>query len=248
MKSWSISRLEVFEKCGYRAKLQFDDRQPQPTNDPKREEARTRGDALHLAAQDYVAGKRDDLDPALGAFSSELGVLREAHPSGNVLIEDEWGFDQNFNQVGWYEAWARMKLDFLYRNNPTRALVIDLKSGKKDGNQLKHTDQGQFYAVGTMLKYPETEIVDVEFWYIDQDDSMNISYTAEQAAGFMKKFKERGDRATAGVYEPRANIFTCKYCPYRQETLGGTGACDFASGPAPKKRAKPTSGFFDFGR
>ncbi|MGA0610061.1 PD-(D/E)XK nuclease family protein [Caldimonas sp. KR1-144] len=302
MKSWSFSRLEVFEKCGWRAKLQFDDRAPIPPN-PKGD----RGTAIHDSAQDYVRGMRDDLIPECAHFKNELDALRPLFSKGDVLIEDEWGFDREWKHVGWhgewrttstlptgailytandtesdfrdvsprelaqrdglqrwpthllfmgilYEwvpAWCRMKLDFMVWLSPTKVLVIDLKSGKKDGNEIKHTEQGQLYAVGVMLKYPEVEEVVVEFWYVDQNDTKPNKYSATQAARFLQNFTARGQKATSGVYQPRPSIFSCKWCPYRPEHQGGNGICEHATGAAPRRAAPSTSSnplFFDFGK
>lgn len=247
MKSWSFSRREVFEKCGWRAKLQYVDRLPVPPS-PHAD----RGTAIHEGAQDWVQRKRPDLIPEVANFADELGRLRELYDEGKVLIEDEWGFDADMQPCAWdaQECWLRMKLDFLVHLSPTHKLVIDLKSGKKDGNQIKHADQGQLYTVGTMLKYPETEQVDVEFWYVDKNDSTPASYTAAQAAKFMPIQVERGREATSGVYTPRSNIFSCKWCPYRPEHLGGDGKCEHATGvQAPAKKPKNSNPlFFDFGR
>ena len=44
----------------------------------------------------------------------------------------------------------------------------DYKTGKRRGNEIKHTDQGIVYVIGAMMRYPEIEYAQVEFWYTDE--------------------------------------------------------------------------------
>lgn len=244
MKSWSFSRYDTWSKCPWRAKLQYIDHAPIPDS-PHAD----RGTMLHEQAQDWVAGKRDDLHADLLTFETELAALKQRYQLGQVTMEHEWAWTHSFAKAcAWDadDAWVRMKLDFCVSLSPTHALIVDLKTGKKSGNEIKHTEQGQLYTVAVMLKEPEVEVVDVEFWYSDQDDTTKNRYTAAQAAPLLKAWTDRGIKVTSGSYPPRPNIFSCKYCPYRQVEDGGSGACEFAIKiiKAPRKK---TSGFFDFG-
>jgi hypothetical protein len=248
MKAWSFSRYDTHSKCPYRAKLQYVDGHTVPSG-PHAD----RGTMLHENAQGWVRGEHDDLHQDLHHFAAELARLKSLYAAGTVFIEDEWAWTHSFaQQADWRsdDAWVRMKVDFGVHLSPTHLLIVDLKSGKKSGNEIKHTEQGQLYTVGGMLKYPNVEKVDVEFWYADQNDTMDSHYTAQQAATFLPRWIDKGLKVTSGVYPPRPNLFSCKWCPFRQVEDGGNGVCEHAVKIIKKPKSKgPTTahGFFDFG-
>lgn len=242
MKSWSFSSYELYTKCPYRVKLKYVDRSPEPP----REQA-TRGTDLHNLAQAWVRGEIEELHADLRSLTDELTRLKQLYAEGRVKIEEPWAWSSNFaTQVDWKEAWVRMKLDFHVELSDTASLVVDYKSGKRDGKQIAHTEQGSLYAVGAYLRRPETKDVYVEFWYGDQKDSQKNHYNEEQLQAQLVRWLERGNKVTSGVYPPRANIYTCRYCPYRRAEDGGTGACQYAV-VLVKPTRKKTSGFFSFG-
>lgn len=123
IKSTSFSRLQVFETCKLRAKLQFVDRVP----DPNPKTAADRGTAIHQMGEDFVRGKLTELPRELDKFSDEFYKLRELFLTGNVSLEDEWGYDTDWNETPYRTAWLRMKLDALVFMTPYECAVIDYK-------------------------------------------------------------------------------------------------------------------------
>jgi hypothetical protein len=222
IKAWSHSRLGVFEACPQRAKLAYVDRIPEPPRPlppGKSEHANDRGSRIHDAGEMYVKGNIE-LVPELRAFAAEFKALRELYRKGKVSTEGEWGYDRDWNPVAWADpkVWLRMKLDAMVRMSKTHAVVIDYKTGKKFGNEIKHGEQGQLYQLGTFLRYPELQVIDVEFWYTDQDDITHMTYRREQGLRFYKNFDDRGHKVTsASDYPAKPNIYSCKWCPYNTE-------------------------------
>lgn len=227
IKTWSYSRLGVFEQCPKRAKLQYVDRIPEPERvlpPGKSEHANDRGTRIHEAAERFVKGGIE-LIPELKSFESEFYQLRELYKEGKVSLEGEWGNDRNWSPVAWMSdnVWVRLKLDALVHVADDHCLIIDYKTGKKNGNEVKHTEQGQMYSVGTLARYPHLDGVTVEFWYTDQNETTVRTYTPEDIARFRNRFTERGLRVTSETEFPaRPNIFNCKFCPYGS---WGTGHC-----------------------
>jgi hypothetical protein len=197
-----------------------------------------------------VSGQSEDLDPDLKDFAEELAALRNLYRESHVTIEEPWAWTERFEQpCDWKDGWVRMKLDF-YVHGPdlTRALVVDLKSGKKSGNEIKHTEQGELYAIGAYLRSNRTlKEVRTEFWYVDQNDSMDTTYTEDRILFALPRWIERGLKVTSGEYPARPNIFSCKFCPFRRTEDGGSGACEFAAKivKVPRKKSNPL--LFDFG-
>jgi CRISPR/Cas system-associated exonuclease Cas4 (RecB family) len=227
ISTWSFSRLSIYEQCPYRAKLAFVDKIPEPPRVLKpgqTEFANDRGTRVHEAAEFYVRGEAE-LIPELEAFSAELKELRKQYKAGKVSLEGEWGFDKDWTPVAWNssDVWARVKLDALYFKSKTHAVVIDYKTGKKVGNEIKHAEQTQLYQLATFIRYPEIMNIDVELWYLDKDDTSHMSFTRDQGLRFFKRFNDAGVKMTCAENFPKnRNKFSCRWCPYGPK---GTGDC-----------------------
>ena len=225
--AWSYSRLTIFEQCKFRAKLAFLDKIPEPERPlppGKTEHANDRGTRIHDAAERFVRGGVELL-PELRTFSEEFHKLRELYAKGRVSLEGEWAIDRNWDSVAWRSsvAWGRIKLDAFVSMSETHAAVIDYKTGKRFGNEVKHTEQGQLYQLAAFMKYPDLQLIDVEFWYTDQNEITHQRYTRDQGLRLFKTWNDRASVMTiADQFPPNPNIFSCKYCPYGPR---GTGHC-----------------------
>ena len=228
IKAWSYSRLVDFEQCKLRAKFKYVDRIPEPARPlpaGKTEHANDRGTRIHDAAERYVRGGVE-LIPELKPFQAEFLDLRNKFSHGMVSLEGEWAVNRDWAPVAWSDrdAWARIKLDAFVRLSKTHAVVIDYKTGRKYGNEIKHAEQTQLYQLASFLRYPELETIDVELWYTDQDDLTHMKYTRQQGMRFFQNFNQRGiAMTTATEFPPSPNVFSCKWCPYGPK---GTGDCD----------------------
>jgi RecB family exonuclease len=227
IKTWSYSRLTDFEKCKYLAKLKYLDKVPEPERPlppGKTEHANDRGTRIHEAAELYVRGGVE-LIPELEAFRTRLDWLREQFAQGRVSLEGEWAMTKDWSPTAWAssDTWVRLKLDAFVNHGDGTGLVIDYKTGRRAGNEVKHTEQGQLYQLVTFMRYPELERLDVEFWYTDlaSDNVDHKTYTREQGLQYIEKFEKRGIAITSCVeFNPNPNKFSCRWCPY----LGN--ACD----------------------
>ena len=211
--SWSYSKLLDFEQCKLRYKYKHIERIPEEKNP-----AADRGTAMHQMAEDFVGNKIKSLPTELCKFDNDFMALRDRHSNGLVSLEGEWGFDQNWEPTAYRTAWLRMKADAVAFNaSRTEAIVIDYKSGKKWGNEVKHGEQTQLYSIATASRMPTIKKIIAELWYLDKDELTTVTYTREQALGFIKGFDKRAkriDRAhETGIFEPSPNQISCQYCP-----------------------------------
>lgn len=234
----SFSRLSNFEKCKYMAKLMYIDKIPEPPRPlppGKTEHANDRGSRIHDAAEMYVRGGVE-LIPELADFAADFEELREAFKKGRAQLEGEWAVNLEWEPVGWNsaDAWARMKLDALVIDEDgTFARVIDYKTGKRKGNEIKHTEQGQIYQLATFMRYPEIQAIDVEFWYTDLDFIDVKQYTRAQGTGYFNKWHERLLAiSTCTDFPPNPSVWACKWCPYNGN------ACEHGVGGEITERAK----------
>lgn len=217
INSWSHSRLGDFEKCKFLCWLKHDQKIPEPERTLRpgqTEHANDRGSRIHDSAERYVRGEVN-LIPELKSFAPEFSRLWELFKRGSVSLEGEWGMDRNWEPAPWKTAWHRSKLDALVHLSPEEAVVIDYKSGKRYGNEIKHGEQTQLYALNTALRYPLLEKITTELWYTDVDELYRVVYTRDQALRFRASWDKRGNAMTSCEDWPaNPNVFSCKWCPY----------------------------------
>lgn len=217
--SWSYSKLDDFRRCKFAAYLKHDQKIPEPQR-PLRpgqtELANDRGSRYHTNCEDYVTGKVHELLPDIErTFGPQLDLLRVLYAEGMVSVEGEWGVDQGWNPVEWKKAWHRSKLDAMVRWSKTEATVIDYKTGRKFGNEMKHGEQMQVYQLNAFSRFPELEVVHTELWYLDQNDVSAKTFTRSQGLRFKDNFHRQGMAiTTATEFPPNPNKFSCKWCEY----------------------------------
>lgn len=226
IKTTSFSRLQDFEKCKYLAKLKYVDKVPEPARPlppGKTEHANDRGTRIHENAEHYVRGNVELLKE-LAPFKEDFDELRSLYAEGAVTLEGEWAVDKDWNPVAWASdtAWCRMKLDAMVLTSPTSARVIDYKTGKRYGNEVKHTEQGQLYQLATFLRFPDLQHITVEFWYTDLGERDIKQYMRVQGISYFDKYHKRFAAMTDCMdFPPNPNAFSCRWCPYKG------GACEY---------------------
>lgn len=216
----SFSRLQDFEKCKHLAKLKYIDQVPEPARPlptGKTEHANDRGNRVHDAAEMFVQGGVELIDE-LEKFADRFYELRDLYKQNLVQLEGEWAVDINWTPVAWecHTAWARMKLDCLvFNSDRSHARVIDYKTGKRQFNEVKHTEQGQVYQLATFLRFPELQHITVEFWYTDLGEVDTKQYPRAQGISYFEKYNKRFLAVTQETeFKPNPNAFSCKWCPY----------------------------------
>lgn len=217
MKAWSHSGLEIYEKCPGWAAYRYIQRLPDAKGP-----AGVRGIDVHDACEKAVREDKPE-PPEAKHFKPEFKRLRELFQRGRVKVELERAFDTNWKPVDWKskDAWGRAKYDARVLMSKTELLVVDYKTGRKDGNEIKHSEQGQIYMLTEFMIEPLIETIDVEFWYLDINDLTHMKYTREQGLRFFKSINNRAVKATSDpVMEHTPSKWACKWCPYRQDRGG----------------------------
>lgn len=223
---WSFSSLDTYDRCPYRYRLRYIDKVPEPEAGPK--DPRARGNEIHKQLELYVKGERGDVPVEGKNFQNQLIKLRELYANGMVEVEQQWLYNDKWQRhLGAYkDAWLVIKAD-VWVNNAPYGVMIDHKSGKKFGNEVKHVQQLNVYAIGSFFRYPELEIIKGEVWYHDANDVLMVDYTRNQAMMFLPKLEDRVEKMQNDpLYRPRPNIHSCKYCPYGRN---GNGYCPVAA-------------------
>lgn len=232
--TWSFSTLKKYENCPWAVKLGKVDRIPSESG-----EAAQRGSEIHDGCEAYVRGLRDDL-PADGRtkfdiFADDFVDLKQKFRDGVVQLEEDWGIRKDWSPCDWDdpELWGKAKLDVFVRENEETCVIIDHKTGRKFGNEMKHADQGLSYALHTMHRYPEINIFKVEFWYLDEGEKMIRTFSRAQLKMLLIRAHNRAKKMTTATdFMPNANPHTCMFCEYGCNTNKagkpyGNGACSY---------------------
>ena len=245
----SFSRLDVYETCPKRAQLQYCKRIPEPQRGPPHKRCpksmvtgeyewhNDRGTRMHDSMDKYIRGIRKDYDPELKCLDIEMTNARVAFEQGIVQTEQMWCYKGDWEPTVWND-WdninMRVKTDIFWvmegtLKEPIEACVVDLKSGKIFGNEGKHAQQLQLYALGAFKKFPTLDKVYAEIWYADHDKIKPVEYTRRQSLGFQPDWDERCETTKSDViFESRPSDGNCRWCPYKAEEDGGTGDCEDA--------------------
>jgi hypothetical protein len=230
VKSWSHSRVAMFEQCKHRVALKHLHKIPEPDRPlppGKLEHANDRGTRIHDNSELFAKDKGKLLPELAKYYRPEMEKLRELFKKGNVLIEDEWGMNQDWEPCDWKDAWLRLKIDALVFMSEYEAVVIDLKTGRREGNEIKHAEQVQLYQLVTFLRFPKLETIHVELWYIDIDEMASQTYRRDQGLRFQRRFHERGMKLTTYEFkgekeDANPSDYTCRWCFYGPK---GSGIC-----------------------
>lgn len=228
----SYSRLSVFAQCKFRAKLAFIDKIPEPPRGPgpltapdgSREWHNDRGSRIHDLAENYVNGSTRSLDKSLFKFRHEFEKLRFLYKGNTVLTEQLWCYNEAWEEVGnkdWDNIWMRIKTDATVFLTKREAVVIDYKTGKKFGNEVPHSQQGQLYQLGAFLRYPDLLKVTVELWYLDQNEMATMEFNRVDGMRLFNLWNNKNIAMTTAVaFPPTPNAYTCKWCPYGPRRSG----------------------------
>lgn len=224
ISAWSISRLFDFEACPHRAYLRILAKAPVPEYDDTH--PMVRGRRIHTEVEQYINGNTDTLPSAGKKLQATLDFCREHFKEGKATVEDQWGFDEEWGPVGWFDdrVWLRMATDCFVTFDPSASNIYDWKTGKSFGNEVKYMQQMQLYACGAFMRHPELEYLDVTLGFLDDGKITTKAFERDDKINkLIAKFTERGKRMTSCVdFRPKPNKINCRFCPFGPS---GTRAC-----------------------
>lgn len=234
INSWSFSRLQDYETCALRAKLSIIDKIPHPEQPNSPAE---RGNKVHDGLEKFVFKGGKDIPPEAHHFEQEIIQLKDLQRLKKAEGEQMWCFDKDWipvDEKDYDRIWVRIKLDALAWLSASKVVPIDYKTGKRDGNEVKHGQQLQVYSIATFLKFPQVEEAVTELWYLDKDILTKLRYRRDQALRHLPHWTERGIRMTTDkVFKPNPSTWNCSYCPHKVGYMGksgvmGNGHCGLA--------------------
>lgn len=194
--------MSLYETCPYAWKLRYLDRHKPPSS-----EAMDRGTAIHTGIEHFLQGVAPLPNEALSLATYYIELK-----ANSPQIEHEWGFTKDWKFTTWdsSDIWLRMKLDACVPGNAL-VRIVDHKTGKY--YPIKAIDQGQLYAVGASIMFPDAEMFKVDFVYVDTGELKTAVYKRSMVDKFKAKFTKRVNQLMLDkVFTPKPNKFTCRFC------------------------------------
>ena len=242
--SWSPSKLEKYEACPLKCKLETVDKLcpkcfagalkgwDNPTctkcgGGPDPSPVLQRGTMLHKEAEDFITGKKamhNDLKPV----AEWLTTYRKGHAKGFVRVEQQVAVDRDWKEVEWFspKAWLRTKIDVLDLTGKLKWKVADWKTGKfkPDG---EYSDQLNIYSTVVLSAFPQPKTVTSTLVFIDAGRGVERPEGEVKRKDLPKAQKRWVDRAKAmltdEIFPPKPS-FSCRWCPFSK---GSGGPCPF---------------------
>ena len=234
-KHSSFSRLTDYEACPRKAKLKYSDKIPEP---PQKDSPLERGTRIHEQIEQYIRGELDQLPADSEGAEPYASIFRQDYQADptTLLQEQMWLFDQHWTPVDSFDdtIWIA-KLDVCkFIEDGLEAQIVDWKSGKKQGNEVKHADQIKTYVISAFARFENLTHVSCLLRYTDVKEESIIEMTRGQAMPFVPRLEARiAKMLNDTLCYPNPSVNHCRYCPFKTGTLGkrkgaaeGTGHCD----------------------
>lgn len=239
VNSTSFSRAQDFEKCGLFFKFRHLDKipDPRPPLPDGKEYPNDRGSRIHRLAEAVVKNSALEIPPELVSHEHRIQLLRELYKRRLLHTEYKVAFDQHWqlsDPDDFKETRYRAILDVLAYIKPSILLIADWKSGKKQGNEIKHFDQCLEYGVAMALIDPQVQLFELRVWYTDTGEELKLSVPRSKLLRYFPKMQKRHEKVLIEtIFEPRPSQHACFFCPYKCGMVGrgrhaypGSGHCN----------------------
>lgn len=182
--TWSFSSIKTFDQCPkkyYHTKVKKDYEENFQT------EAILYGNEFHKAAEDYVAGVSNELDPRFDYALAALDKLKGM--KGDKLCEYKMGLTENLAPCEFFDksVWYRGVADLIILDRESGvAKVFDYKTGKS----AKYADKGQLelMALAIFKHFPEIKVVKSGLLFVVCNAFIKETYTVTNESDLWRKW------------------------------------------------------------
>lgn len=215
MTRWSYSALDTYRQCPLRAKFRYVDKIPEP---PRAEgNAADRGTRMHEELQEHLLGRA----PRPAWLDEKFHDDVETIMTYDVSCEEPMYFDDCWQITTEANRWLTIKQDIQFVIADDMTVSIDLKTGRRDGNELKHYTQKSLYAIANWLTNRDLDKHMAGMWYLDQKSTWETVFTSEELERLRSKLDvEVAKMMSDKLMRPRPNVMNCKWCPYSPRASG----------------------------
>jgi len=210
--AWSFSSIKTFDQCPkkyYHLKVAKDYKEDFNTD------AILYGNEFHTAAELYIRGDVEELDPRFDYAKSALDKLKGM--KGEKLCEHRMGLTSNLDPCNFFDGnvWFRGVVDLAILDRETGvAKVIDYKTGKS----AKYADKGQLelMALAIFKHFPEIHTVRGGLLFVVCNAFIKETYEIKQESELWRKWlTEYGKIEKAyenNVWNPRPTGLCRAHC------------------------------------
>ena len=182
--AWSFSSIKTFDQCPkkyYHVKVAKDYEENFET------EAILYGNEFHKAAEDYVGGAVDKLDPRFDYAKTVLDKLLSM--KGEKLCEYRMGLTENLEPCDFFakNVWYRGIADLIILDREAGiAKVLDYKTGKS----ARYADKGQLelMALCVFKHFPEVKTVKGGLLFVVCNAFVKDTYTIDKQSELWQKW------------------------------------------------------------
>jgi len=182
--TWSFSSIKTFDQCPkkyYHTKVKKDYEENFQT------EAILYGNEFHKAAEDYVAGVSNELDPRFDYALAALDKLKGM--KGDKFCEYKMGLTENLEPCEFFDksVWYRGVADLIILDRESGvAKVFDYKTGKS----AKYADKGQLelMALAIFKHFPEIKVVKSGLLFVVCNAFIKETYTVTNEPDLWRKW------------------------------------------------------------
>jgi CRISPR/Cas system-associated exonuclease Cas4 (RecB family) len=233
--TWGWSRLKDWEKCPAYAFYKHLKKLKEPESSHL-----AYGNEVHEVVQRYSVGATKKLPEALTNFKEEAAWL-VAHKR-QVMVEQQYALDGKWQPTEWFDGdavkkskplpWLRAVLDAVvpevkqplpWAKDWKKAvlektvIVIDYKTGKfREENQ----PQLEIYGLTVFAVFPQAQLVDAGFWYLDQGELDRKVFRREDLPKLQKAWLKRvTPMLNDKQFRPNPGRH-CTWCAYRKSNNG----------------------------
>ena len=200
-KSWSYSKLSLYEKCPAQYNFRYVENFP-----TEKSTAASRGTEIHASIEDYLLGKSEKLHESVEHKRPFFDKLALKEP----LIEEKLAIDNKWNPAQWETAWGRMVVDSYYTTR-NKVVVQEWKSGKQYDD---HTEQRKLYGVTLLGKYADRSAAVIRTIYTDLNKNVREVVTRDDMAPIQEDFTRRVRfMHRDDLMSPRPGWY-CRFCPF----------------------------------
>lgn len=212
LKTFSFSGLKTYEECPYRRFLQkvkgF-----REASGPAAE----RGSQIHDHIEKFIRGELDTLPKIKEKPSEFIKKLRDQFIHGKIHLEENWFIDRDWKTVEKEDQWGVFIIDCYIEESDTSAEIIDWKSGRSFGNEMKHAEQLLFYACSAFARYPKLEYVTVSCCYVDENKfGLKRGFSRKAIRALREQLTKRAlIMTTATEFPPVPSKKNCHWCKFK---------------------------------
>lgn len=131
-----------------------------------------------------------------------------------LKIEDKKLVPTNYHNK---QALIRGKIDHAIRPSVNRMILLDWKTGKvKD---VPDVLQVLVYAVWCFYNFPEVDVVDTAFVYVEHSQSKEYTFTRANLKKFEEKMLQKIIEIELAKEFPKRETALCNWCDYRKQGI-----------------------------